>query len=112
MGFTLIELFVVIAIIAILAAMLLPALAKARGIACLNNCKQIGLATVNYLGDNREEFPYSNRCNCGGTGDIGCSGPVKGAAEDAQIDCPNCQRHYFIVPDGYDQAGAREVLEI
>jgi prepilin-type N-terminal cleavage/methylation domain-containing protein/prepilin-type processing-associated H-X9-DG protein len=60
-GFTLIELLVVIAIIAILAAILFPVFAqareKARGISCLSNIKQQGLAVLMYVQDYDENFP-------------------------------------------------------
>jgi prepilin-type N-terminal cleavage/methylation domain-containing protein/prepilin-type processing-associated H-X9-DG protein len=55
-GFTLIELLVVVAIIAILAALLLPALSSAKGkgrqIACVNHLKQLSIAAQIYTADN------------------------------------------------------------
>jgi prepilin-type N-terminal cleavage/methylation domain-containing protein len=64
-GFTLIELLVVVAIIAILAALLLPALAsakeRAKSTKCLSNIRQLSLAAHPYGEDNEQALPCSEK---------------------------------------------------
>lgn len=63
-GFTLIELLMVIAIIGVLAALLLPAIAKAKGqaqsMACISNLKQLQLGWLTYVHANNDELPPNN----------------------------------------------------
>ncbi|HTJ00370.1 MAG TPA: hypothetical protein VL527_15935, partial [Dongiaceae bacterium] len=71
---TLIEVLVVIGVLVVLAALILPALAKAHQkearIQCVNNLKQIGLSFRLWSGDNDDKYPMQVSTATGGTREL------------------------------------------
>jgi prepilin-type N-terminal cleavage/methylation domain-containing protein/prepilin-type processing-associated H-X9-DG protein len=86
-GFTLIELLVVISIIAILAALIFPALSKAKGkgyrAACQNNVKQLSVCWLSYTHDNNDALPETYFFHP--TGGINTNTWVRGSVDDNPI---------------------------
>ena len=79
-GFTLVELLAVIALVAVLAALLVPALAysreMARTAACSTNLRQLAAAALSYAADNGGEFPWGMRYE---GGEMACWDFITGA---------------------------------
>ncbi|MHB1158485.1 MAG: prepilin-type N-terminal cleavage/methylation domain-containing protein, partial [Phycisphaerales bacterium] len=105
-GFTLVELLVVVSIIALLMAILLPALGKARETArmvvCLSQQRQLGLATRMYIGDNAGWYPAVYELP---HALLSPNAPDQGTGQDSGFIWCEAIFDYVAGPGKYSQAG-------
>lgn len=103
-GFTLVELLVVIAIIAILVSLLLPVMntakAKAQGVFCMNNTRQLCIAWELYADDHSGRFPYN----------LGGSTGNRKIAPRTQFNWVNNTLDWFATP-GSDNTNPATILQ-